>query len=165
MCVPGRISVSVLVCLTHALPVYPTISRHHGLPVVGKYSGFNFIHRHVRRSCWCRQSGNLRVQQPPTQSRRGRVKITLSNILNLDCNSTYSTFKWIVHPIKKIHFAVNLGTPRSSKMKVICLIGITVKKMCFLVIHKIYKSTAIVTLRLKKAYRGSVPCSRVSPQS
>ncbi len=44
---PGM-SVFVMVCETHPLPVYPIVFRHPGLPVGGKHSIFNLIHRHVR---------------------------------------------------------------------------------------------------------------------
>ncbi len=37
----------VMVCETRPLPVYP-VFRHPGLPVAGKHSVFNLIHRHVR---------------------------------------------------------------------------------------------------------------------
>ncbi len=43
---PGM-SVFVKVCETRPLPVYPIVFRHPGLPVGGKHSVFNFIHRHV----------------------------------------------------------------------------------------------------------------------
>ncbi len=38
----------VMVCETLPLPVYPIVFRHPGLPVGGKHSIFNFMHRHVR---------------------------------------------------------------------------------------------------------------------
>ncbi len=41
-------SVFVMVCETLPLPVYPIVFQHPGLPVGGKHSIFNFIHRHVR---------------------------------------------------------------------------------------------------------------------
>ncbi len=41
-------SVSVLVCETRPLPVYPIVFWHPGLPVGRKHSVFHFIHRHVR---------------------------------------------------------------------------------------------------------------------
>ncbi len=44
---PGM-SVFVMVCETRPLPVYPIVFRHPGLPVEGKHSIFNLIHRHVR---------------------------------------------------------------------------------------------------------------------
>ncbi len=44
---PGM-SVFVMVCETCPLPVYPIVFRHPGLPVGGKHSMFNLIHRHVR---------------------------------------------------------------------------------------------------------------------
>ncbi len=40
--------VSVLVCETRPLLVYPIVFWHPGLPVGGKHSAFHFIHRHVR---------------------------------------------------------------------------------------------------------------------
>ncbi len=43
---PGM-SVFVMVWETRPLPVYPIVFRHPGLPVGGKHSVFNFIHRHV----------------------------------------------------------------------------------------------------------------------
>ncbi len=90
---PGT-SVFVMVCETRPLPVYPIVFRHLGLPVGGKHSAFNFIHRHVCSFLlvlliwWRACESSLR--------RRGRVEKTLSNILNLDCNTkfnpTHSTF-------------------------------------------------------------------------
>ncbi len=66
------ISVSVLVCLTRPLPVYPIVfpivSR---LPVGRKHSVFHFSHGRCARSFWCHQSGNLRVGQV---RRRGRCQ-------------------------------------------------------------------------------------------
>ncbi len=44
---PGM-SVFVMVCETRPLPVCPIVFRHPGLPVGGKHSAFNSIHRHVR---------------------------------------------------------------------------------------------------------------------
>ncbi len=44
---PGM-SVFVMVCETRPLPVYPIVFRHVELPVGGKHSMFNLIHRHVR---------------------------------------------------------------------------------------------------------------------
>ncbi len=44
---PGM-SVFVMVCETRPLPVYPIVFRQSGLPVAGKHSVFNLIHRHVR---------------------------------------------------------------------------------------------------------------------
>ncbi len=44
---PGM-SVFVMVCETRPLPVYPIVFQHPGLPVAGKHSVFNLIHRHVR---------------------------------------------------------------------------------------------------------------------
>ncbi len=44
----GRNVNSVLVFETRPLPVYPIVFRHPGLPVGGKHSVCNFIHRHVR---------------------------------------------------------------------------------------------------------------------
>ncbi len=41
-------SVSVLVCETRPLPVYPIVLRHPELPVGGKHSVFHVIHHHVR---------------------------------------------------------------------------------------------------------------------
>uniref|UniRef100_A0A8C2HPL0 Si:zfos-80g12.1 n=1 Tax=Cyprinus carpio TaxID=7962 RepID=A0A8C2HPL0_CYPCA len=38
VCVPARMSIFVLVCETHQLPVYPIVFRHPGLPVGGKRS-------------------------------------------------------------------------------------------------------------------------------
>ncbi len=61
------ISVSVLVCVTRPLPVYPIVFRHPGLPVGGKHRVCHFSHGSCQMkgvsSCWCRQSGNLRVCQ------------------------------------------------------------------------------------------------------
>ncbi len=52
-------SVSVLICETRSLPVYPIVFRHAGLPVGGKYSVFNLSHGHVLSFWLVRQSGNL----------------------------------------------------------------------------------------------------------
>ncbi len=86
-------SASVLVCVTRPLPVYPIVFRHPRLPVGGKHSTFNLIHRHLRSFLLVSL-----IWQPACASslrRRGRVKKKLSNILNLDCNTwvnpTYST--------------------------------------------------------------------------
>ncbi len=81
---PGM-SVFVMVCETRPLPVYTIVFRHPGLPVGGKHSIFNFIHRHVRSFLLVSL-----IWQPAcasSQRRRGRVKKTVSNILNLDCNT------------------------------------------------------------------------------
>ncbi len=81
---PGM-SVFVMVCETRPLPVYPIVFRHPGLPVGGKHSVFHFIHRHVRSFLLVSL-----IWHPVCESslrRRGRVKKTISNILNLDCNT------------------------------------------------------------------------------
>ncbi len=79
---PGM-SVFVMVCETHPLPVYPIVFRHPGLPVGGKHSMFNLIHRHVRSFLLV----SLIWHPAHASSLRGRVKKTLSNIYNLDCNT------------------------------------------------------------------------------
>ncbi len=60
-------SFSVLVCVTRPLPVYPIVFWHPGLLVGGNHRVFHFSHGSCQgrcaRSCWCRQSGNLRVRQ------------------------------------------------------------------------------------------------------
>ncbi len=81
---PGM-SVFVMVCETLPLPVYPIVFRHPGLPVGGKHSIFNFIHRHVRSFLLVSL-----IWQPAyasCQRRRGWWKKNISNILNLDCNT------------------------------------------------------------------------------
>ncbi len=91
-------SVFVMVCETRPLPVYPIVFRHPGLPVGGKHSVFNFIHRHV-----CSFLLLLLIWQPvcaSNQRRRGRVKKTLQYfefglqylVQPLGVNPTYSTF-------------------------------------------------------------------------
>ncbi len=90
---PGM-SVFVMVCETRPLPVYPIVFRHPGLPVAGKHSVFNLIHCHVRSFLLV----SLIWQPAHASEEEGLVKKTLSNILNLDCNTcnmfnpTYSTF-------------------------------------------------------------------------
>ncbi len=81
---PGM-SVFVMVCETRPLPVYPIVFQHPRLPVGGKHSVFHVIHRHVRSFLLVSL-----IWQPACASslrRRGRVRKTLSNILNLDCNT------------------------------------------------------------------------------
>ncbi len=93
-----RMSVFVMVCETRPMPVYPIVFRHPGLPVGGKHSVFNFIHRHV--------SSFLLVSliwQPVCASslRRGWWKKTIQYfefglqylVQPLGVNPTYSTFK------------------------------------------------------------------------
>ncbi len=81
---PGM-SVFVMVCETLPLPVYPIVFRHPGLPVGVKHSVFHFIHRHVLS--FLLVSLNWQPVCASSQRRRGRVKKTISNILNLDCNT------------------------------------------------------------------------------
>ncbi len=81
---PGM-SVFVMVCETRPLPVYPIVFRHPGLPVGGKHCIFNLIHRHVRS--YLLVSLIWHPARASSQRRRGRVKKTVSNILNLDCNT------------------------------------------------------------------------------
>ncbi len=74
----------VMVCETHPLPVYPIVFRHPGLPVGGKRRVFHVIHRHVRpfllvSLIW--QPARVKSEE------EGLVKKTVSNILNLDCNT------------------------------------------------------------------------------
>ncbi len=71
--------VFVIVCETRPRPVYPIVFRHPGLPVGGKHSVFNLIHRHVRSF--------LLVSLVLKSEEEGLVKKILSNILNLDCNT------------------------------------------------------------------------------
>ncbi len=78
-------SVFVMVCETRPLPVYPNVFRHPGLPVGGKHSVFNFIHRHVRS--FLLVSLIWHPAHASSLRRRGWVKKTVSNILNLDCNT------------------------------------------------------------------------------
>ncbi len=79
---PGM-SVFVMVCETRPLPVYPIVFRHPGLPVGGKHSPFHSSSCALvpvavvnLASCACVKS-----------EEEGLVKKTVSNILNLDCNT------------------------------------------------------------------------------
>ncbi len=79
------------------LPVYPIVFRHPGLPVGGKHSGFNFIHRHVRSFLlvlliWhpaCEEEG------PGEKKRLQYFEFGLQYLVQpLGVNPTYSTFKY-----------------------------------------------------------------------
>ncbi len=85
MCVRPGMSVFVMVCETRPLPVYPIVFRHPGLPVGGKHSVFHFIHRHVRS--FLLVSLIWHPARASSLRRRGWWKKTVSNILNLDCNT------------------------------------------------------------------------------
>ncbi len=78
-------SVSVLVCETRPLPVYPIVFRHPGLPVGEKHS---VISCHSS-SCALVPVGvvSLATCVCVKSEEEGQVKKTLSNILNLDCNT------------------------------------------------------------------------------
>ncbi len=94
---PG-LSVFVMVCETRPLPVYPIVFRHPGLPVGGKHSVFNFIHRHVRSFLLVSLSGNLRVHQiwgggAGEKKRLQYFEFGLQYLVQpLGVNPTYSTF-------------------------------------------------------------------------
>ncbi len=103
MCIPARNVCVCYGCETCPLPVYPIVFQHTGLPVGGKHSVFNFIHRHMRS--FLLVSLNWQPACASSLRRRGRVKKTIfSNIQYfefglqylvqpLGVNPTYSTFK------------------------------------------------------------------------
>ncbi len=99
MCFWPGMSVFVMVCETRPLPVYPIVFQHPGLPVGGKQSIFNFMHRHVRSFLLVSL-----IWQPVCASnlrRRGWWKKSLQYfefglqylVQPLGVNPTYSTFK------------------------------------------------------------------------
>ncbi len=87
----------VMVCETRPLPVYPIVFRHSGLPVAGKHSVFNLIHRHVCSfllvSLIWHPASNLR-RRGWWKNRLQYFEFGLQYLVQpLGVNPTYSTFK------------------------------------------------------------------------